>query len=418
MTLEYVLPLLVLCCLHTCLCVPCSCDDKVKPKLLIILLDGFRWDYVIRQYHDLPGFARFYSDGSVAEWVKPLYPSVSFPSWTTLLTGLYAENHGILGNYMYDRPTGLQFVLDDTSTTIKPMWWTQEPIWITAKKQGLRTADIYLSRCEIVYDGVLPDYCIGWTTQTGTQNLRHHLNHAQKLFQEGYDLVLAYGQDVDAVGHSDGPDSPLLHQTVKEYDVIFSELFQNLTNSGLDKTVNIIVVSDHGMTYVGPNSGVKAVYLDDYVENLTGVLLTLDGFARLEIFAEDGQIDTLFEKIKYMPGITVYKAADIPDRFHLKRNPRVCDILAVASPGHTIEASRSNITYRGIHGYDNDFPDMRSVFFAKGPAFRQNYTLPAIKITDIYQVYSKVLNITPRPHNGTWNSVRSVFRYGEHTHLY
>ncbi len=60
-----------------------------SPKLFLIMLDGFRHDLVTRQNKkDLPNFnSIFYEGGSVASYVQPIFPSVSFPSWTTIGTG-------------------------------------------------------------------------------------------------------------------------------------------------------------------------------------------------------------------------------------------------------------------------------------------------------------------------------------------
>ncbi len=61
----------------------CSC------QLAVILLDGFRWDYATREPpSSLPNLWRLMNEGARAEYVQPVYPAVSFPSWTTILTGM------------------------------------------------------------------------------------------------------------------------------------------------------------------------------------------------------------------------------------------------------------------------------------------------------------------------------------------
>ncbi len=58
-------------------------------KLVIILLDGFRWDYADRMgRQEVPNFRRLIAESGVrAEYVQPIYPSNSFPSWTTITSG-------------------------------------------------------------------------------------------------------------------------------------------------------------------------------------------------------------------------------------------------------------------------------------------------------------------------------------------
>ena len=52
------------------------------------MLDGFRWDYAERlPAEETPNFERFKSGGVHAEYVQPIFPANSFPSWTTIVTG-------------------------------------------------------------------------------------------------------------------------------------------------------------------------------------------------------------------------------------------------------------------------------------------------------------------------------------------
>ncbi len=63
-------------------------DPAVSAKLALIMLDGFRWDYVERlSEQQVPVFKKFLETGVQAEYVQPIFPSVSFPSWTTISTG-------------------------------------------------------------------------------------------------------------------------------------------------------------------------------------------------------------------------------------------------------------------------------------------------------------------------------------------
>ena len=106
-------------------------------KLAILMLDGFRWDYADRMTEaELPNLKAFLSGGARAEYVQPIFPSMSWACWTTVATGLSAERHGILSNYMYNRTTGLTFGLD-VEDSHDPSWWDQHvPLWTTATEAG------------------------------------------------------------------------------------------------------------------------------------------------------------------------------------------------------------------------------------------------------------------------------------------
>ena len=62
--------------------------SKAAKQTVVVMLDGFRSDYASRaDPNDVPTFTRFASEGVKAEYVQPIYPSISMPSWTTIVTG-------------------------------------------------------------------------------------------------------------------------------------------------------------------------------------------------------------------------------------------------------------------------------------------------------------------------------------------
>ena len=54
-------------------------------KLVVILMDGFRWDYF--QHVHLPGFAEMAQEGVKSDYIIPDYPSISYPNYYSLMTG-------------------------------------------------------------------------------------------------------------------------------------------------------------------------------------------------------------------------------------------------------------------------------------------------------------------------------------------
>ena len=60
-----------------------------------VCADGFRYDYVDK-ITPLPNLHYLEANGVRAEWMQPIFPSKTFPNHYTLVTGLYAESHGIV----------------------------------------------------------------------------------------------------------------------------------------------------------------------------------------------------------------------------------------------------------------------------------------------------------------------------------
>ena len=124
-------------------------------KVIVILADGIRYDY-LNDLTNLKGFQKLASNGVKAK-VQPIFPSNSYPNWYTILTGLYAEHHGMVNNFMYDKKYNETFLMTISSGSHHSFWWTNdgdnktEPVWITAEKNGITTS---------VFNWVFNKYCL------------------------------------------------------------------------------------------------------------------------------------------------------------------------------------------------------------------------------------------------------------------
>ena len=72
-----------------------------RPYVILISLDGFRWDYVERfkPYH----LSRFIEQGVRSEGLIPCYPSKTFPNHYSIATGMFTDRHQLVDNSFYDR---------------------------------------------------------------------------------------------------------------------------------------------------------------------------------------------------------------------------------------------------------------------------------------------------------------------------
>src|SRR5690242_4926543 len=77
----------------------------VAAPVLLISIDGLRPDYVTQaDAHGLkiPNLRRFLSEGSYADGVVGVVPTITYPSHTTLVTGAWPAEHGIYSNITFD----------------------------------------------------------------------------------------------------------------------------------------------------------------------------------------------------------------------------------------------------------------------------------------------------------------------------
>jgi len=119
---------------------PAPAAEPAKPIVVFIGIDGFRWDY-LGKYHP-PSLSRLAADGVRAKRMIPSFPSLTFPNFYALATGLRPEHHGIVGNTFFDPVFGEGFSLVGPGPK-EGKWWGGEPVWVTAQRQGLRAARMF-----------------------------------------------------------------------------------------------------------------------------------------------------------------------------------------------------------------------------------------------------------------------------------
>ena len=64
-----------------------STNPQKSKKLLVLLIDGFRWDYFDKPGLELPGFQQLFKQGVKSEYMVPDFPSLSFPNYYSIMTG-------------------------------------------------------------------------------------------------------------------------------------------------------------------------------------------------------------------------------------------------------------------------------------------------------------------------------------------
>lgn len=390
-------------------------------KLLVILLDGFRWDYLEKLFrpNELPGFSKIVQKGIRAKSLQPDFPSLSYPNYYSLMTGLHAENHGIIHNYMYDPTTKLNFLIGENPDQFNPIWWDDgEPLWVTAEKQGKASYWWYWCGCEVEIRRTRPKFCQPYGPAPSIQNFSDALDLAVEVIKNGSaDLVGVYFGEVDHWGHAVGPTGENVSSVIRQVDAQLSRMLNILESEKfpsdgkkLSERVNVMIFSDHGMTaLVDRRSGV--VRFDLSLVDSGDVVIGSTFGPILQVYTGDDRMDALYERLKSLnPNVTVYKKPDIPQRFFYKRHRRTPPLVLVADLGYVIgyKPNTTNIDL-GFHGYDNEYMDMHGILFASGPDFKAGFRTDTLRAIDLYQVMCFVLDIRPSPHNGTWNSVSSIF---------
>jgi predicted AlkP superfamily pyrophosphatase or phosphodiesterase len=381
------------------LIVSIGCSQAVKhpDPVILISIDGLRPDYLSRT--DTPNLDMLIQNGTVADHLIPIFPTKTFPNHYSTVTGLYAENTGIVSNSMLDPELG-RFGLSIREAVMDARWWGGEPIWVTAEKQGLRAGTIFWPGSEAPIGGV---YATNWMQYDG--NISHDarvdtlISWLQREDERPLSFATFYLSQVDSYGHWYGPESDSVLVALREADRTLGYLVSELERIGVWPNVNIIITSDHGMAEV---SNDKVIIIDDIINMDDVEVHDWSPVAMLQ--PDSGKVDVVFNALKAAENnYTVYRKADIPDRYRIKNNHRVPEIMVVAESGFTI-TTRDRFESRGVsggaHGFDPMDPNMNAFFSATGPAFKSGHTIEAFETVHIYEMLCKILGLNPASNDG------------------
>ena len=370
--------------------------------LILISIDGFRWDYFDKV--ETPNFDRLIANGSKADGLKTSYPSKTFPNHISIVTGNYPSNHGIISNYFYDADFDEYFYIGAGSTAAQDgKWIDAEPIWVTIEKQAKRAMIMFWPMSDAEIMGIRPskyyeynedpthldrmDQILSWLLHTG---------NARPSFLASYFSV------VDSKGHSYGPDGDETIEAIRVVDKAIGHLIDGLEAQNILNEVNIMIVSDHGMTET-PDT--KVINIADYI-NLDDVV-TVGGGPFMEIRPNEGKLESVYQALQNIDNTQVFKKEDIPDKFNYKNNNRIEPILLLADEHWSI-MTPGRTPIAGSHGYDPDYQSMNGIFIAHGPAFKSGFSGPEIHNIHLYEMMCKILGVVPANNDGSLD-VSNVF---------
>ncbi|KAJ8015158.1 hypothetical protein DPEC_G00023240 [Dallia pectoralis] len=385
-------------------------------KLLVFLIDGFRYDYM-DDLQSLPGFKAIVDNGVKVDYTTPDFPSLSYPNYYTLMTGRYCDVHQMTGNYMWDQATTKEFLIGTNPDSRLPMWWDgSEPIWVTMQKLGKKVFMYYWPGCEVEIMGVRSSFCEEYVYDPTVKNLTDSMENALNALRSGKaDMAAVYYEKIDIEGHHYGPMSPQVKTAVQRLDVAFQALNQKIKEKDLRDELNIMMFSDHGMTELKWME--KVIELDRSI-NMSDIVKMMDRGPVVSLWPKQAKYEEVYRALSSVRNMKVYRRNEIPDRFHYKGGKFVSSLTLVADPGWFITESKSKLPFwansssqepegwqHGWHGYDNEFVDMRGVFLAQGPDFKKNVRAAPIRSVDVYNLMCKTLGIQPLPNNGSWSRV-------------
>lgn len=381
-------------------------EDQLPRYVVVLSLDGFRADYQTKT--TTPHLDAMDREG-VSGAFRPCYPSLTFPNHYSMATGLHPNNHGLVSNEFWDE-AGRHYKLGNRKSVEDPTFYLGEPLWNTARRQGLQTASFYWVGSETPIGGHHPHR---WKRYDSRVPFRDRADSVISWLSEPIEsrprLVMWYIEEPDHTGHHHSPEADETHLMIRQVDSVVGYFRSRLATLPIAQQVDFILVSDHGMMAY---DRAKEVNLADY--------LPIDSFRHVStgpfthLYPKESYVEEAYRILKTVPYVQVYRKGDLPERLHFGSSHRIGELVVMADLGASIhflpKGKRINRLAAG-HGFDNKHPEMLALFKAVGGSFVPGRKLhhPIPNIT-LYPLVCRLLGIEPAVHDADLDLARSLIR--------
>ena len=411
-----------------------------KPVLLISI-DGLRpADVIEAQQRGLavPNLRRFIRDGAYASGVIGNLPTVTYPSHTTLLTGVAPASHGIIGNTTFDPKQINQSGWYWYATDIRV-----PTLWDAAAKAGMTTANVHwpvsVGARQVRWNlpqiwrtghdddaklvaalstpGLIDELAQGFGPYApgidesieGDENRAGFARRLISRHKPGF--ITVYLTALDHEQHQFGPGTPKAHAVLERIDRAVGDLVA--AELAVHPDAVVAVVSDHGFSATDIEVNLFRPFIDAGLIRLDG-----DGkvtgwdampwpsggsiavvLARPDDSALVGQVRSLLQRLKADPEARIGAIAERPAIASMGGNPQASFYVNLAkgalSGGFKGAAAplASPARSKGMHGYFQADPEMRSTFMVMGKGVPAGLNLGEIDMRAIAPTLARIMKV-------------------------
>lgn len=417
--------------------------------VVLVSIDGLRPEFYLDRSWPAPFLQRTAEEGAYAELVHGVFPTLTYPSHTSMVTGSLPIRHGIYYNTPFEREgsTGRWYWAYDSVRV--------QTVWDAARAAGLTTASIHwpvtlgapidynvpeawpldptVSRRAFLREVTTPEglfdelereatgRLIDYDASGPTERARYRFLDAAATKMAAYLLATKHPHmltlhllSLDEVEH-EGMSSSAVRETLAAVDAQIGYLWETIEALGLSDRTTLIVAGDHGFiqidTLIAPNAWLSEAGLlgpDRTRDDWKAAFHVKGGAAFLHLRARDDEstLDRVLEMIEELPQAT-------RARFHLLSKDRLLDLgadtsaaLALAArPGTAfstaVEPHNVNARRGATHGFlPDESPSIFTGLVARGAGIRPGGSAAQIELVDVAPLVAHLLGVTFGPTDG------------------
>ncbi|MBS0240139.1 MAG: alkaline phosphatase family protein [Proteobacteria bacterium] len=438
--------------------------NATAEHVVVISVDGSGWEqYWKNPSVKIPTIRALAEKGAVGP-MEASFPSLTWVSHTSMVTGAFPRETGVLGNAIFNRSLGVQqsFYGDDVFNkddivkvkTIYDLVKDRDPTSVTAAiswplTRGSESLDYIvpeslsqatynkyskpfdflaeLARNDIpterwgAWSALPQSYREDWLTASTAKYL---------IKTKKPNLLLVHFLVTDSFSHLYGAGSTEGIWAHEYVDGLIKGIVDSITDAGLLDSTTFFIVSDHGFTNVHksikPNVLLKlrglirvdrdgVVLSEDAITVMNhgcGFVYVLNLEKRDQIIREIKPLLAGLEGVKAVYGVDDFDKLGLPTPV---LNPQMPDLVVMADEGYMITEESDLISllgdahYSGTHGHDPQEPWMKALFIASGANIARGVKLTDVTVRDIAPTIARLFN-TKMP--ATWPGQGGKYRAG------
>ena len=379
-----------------CLLITSTACFANKAPVIIISIDGFSHQY-LTQYKpkNILALAR---EGVSSKGLLPVFPSKTFPNHLSIITGSYPAKHGIVHNNFYSPILKKNYHLGAANEN--SAWLTALPLWAVAEQQGVKSAVYFWPESEVKIPHGQPSFNMHYNKSTPNNNrIDKIITWLQLPKNQRPQFIAGYFSIVDTAGHEYGNNSVEVQHAVHDIDDVIGYLITRLKNE-ITEPVNLILVSDHGMTPAGDENAIPMNrVIPEQLSTQKGVLV-VNGHTQLNIYFDknikNDDRTSIFNQLSNdaTAQYQVFQKGHYPNHWHFNQSQAVIpDLIVNAQPPFTF-VSKGKHASAGTHGYDpKGNNDLAAIFIASGPNFKQGLIIEPFENVHVFPLITQLLGI-------------------------
>lgn len=400
--------------------------------VVLISVDGMRPTYYLDERWPAPAMQQLYREGAHAVAVRAVFPALTYPGHTTLVTGALPARHGIVHNKHFGLVADPPWVKDASLIRVPALWdavrasggttgailwpvtagaaidWNLPDIWpggdgdLIAALRGHDQPHGLLEELEREATGRLSP--ANFNNRWLSHDLRVALL-AEYLFERYRPtLLLVHTQTSNQVPQEPDWRNPRRARSVAASDQIVSIILEVIERTKTWDSTAVIVTGDHGNTEVHtqirPNpwlieAGLRGKRLEDGGCRATFHALGGSAFLRA---SSDADVAAVHRILDSLPAATraLFRVVEREELDVLGADPDAPFALA-AEPGYVLddraEPPQLQPNPGMSHGHHPDLADMHTGFIAKGAGIRTGAVAPQLSLTAIAPLVAELLGL-------------------------